>query len=435
MKSLFAPLLIALLAALAPGAAAAQRFPQRLPDLPADTGLQVVLVTMGQGDQVWERFGHNALWIYDRGTGEDDVYNYGVFDFRSPGYWGRFMKGNWLYMLGVDDMRRTMYVYEYLNRSVEAQWLNLTPAQKRELKSFLETNARPENRDYLYDYFRDNCSTRIRDALDRVIGGRLKAATAGKPTGTTYRWHSDRLVAEDPVVQFGLAGGLGPSADRPIDEWEEMFLPFKVRDQVREIRVPGVDGREVPLVAREQVLYAAAGRAPEAAKPPVRLPWYVLIGATLAAALALLGIRTMHSGAARFLFSALASFWLLFAGTGGVILLALWTLTNHKIAYANENLFQLSPLALPLVLLLPCLAYGARWAAAPAKWLALAVAVSSVLGFVLQVLPGLDQVNGQIIALALPVNLALAWVARRMAAWAPDRKKAAAAPTRAPVAA
>ncbi|HEX2203127.1 MAG TPA: DUF4105 domain-containing protein [Longimicrobium sp.] len=431
MKSFVPALLLALFALLAPDAARAQR----LPALPADTGLQVALVTMGQGDQVWERFGHNALWIYDPATGEDAVYNYGVFDFNSPGYWSRFMKGDWLYMLGIDGMRRTLYVYQYFNRTVEAQWLNLTPAQKLELKSFLETNARPENRDYLYDYFRDNCSTRIRDALDRVLGGRLKAATAGQPTGTTYRWHSDRLVAEDPVVQFGLAGGLGPRADRPIDEWEEMFLPFKVRDQVREIRVPGVDGRPVPLVAREEVLFQAAGRAPEAAKPPARLPWYVLIGATLAAALAFLGIRTMHSGAARFLFSALSAFWLLFSGTGGVILLALWTMTNHRIAYANENLFQLSPLALPLVLLLPSLAYGARWAAKPAKALAAAVALSSLLGFVLQVLPGLDQVNGQIIALALPVNLALAWVARRMAAWAPERAKAAAVPARAPVAA
>ena len=67
------------------------------------------------------------------------------------------------------------------------------------------------------------------------------------------------------------------------------------------------------------------------------------------------------------------------------------------------------------MLLVPCVAYGARWAARPAWLLAAAVAALSVLGFVMQVLPGLDQRNAQIITLALPINLALAWTVRRLA--------------------
>jgi len=383
--------------------------------LPPDTGLTVVLLTMGQGDLVWEKFGHNALWIRDAATGSDRVYNYGAFDFNSPGYWGRFMKGNWLYELAVHDIRTTLYNYQYFNRAVWAQELNLTPAQERRLQAFLENNALPQNKQYLYDYYRDNCSTRIRDVLDQVIGGRLRAATADSMTGTTYRWHSERLIAGDRASYAGLAAGLGPAADREINAWEEMFLPFKVQEQVRAIRVPDSAGGEVPLVAREWTLLEAPGRAEERREPPVATPFFLVAGVLIASLLVLTGLAAPRSAAARFGYAAVSGLWLLFAGTAGVLLIGLWALTNHQIAYRNENLLQLSPLALPLVLLVPCVAYGAPWAARWAWRLSAAVAALSLLGFVMQILPGLDQRNAQIIALALPVNLALAWTVRRLA--------------------
>src|SRR5687767_8963474 len=157
-----------------------------LPDsVPAALAPTVWLLTMGSGDAVWERFGHNALWVQDRMGGTDYVYNYGVFDFNSPGYWGRFIRGNWLYELGVSDLSSTLYQYQMLNRTLRAQRLTLTPAQAAEVQRFLVWNARPENRVYRYDYYRDNCSTRVRDVLDRVLGGRLRAATAGVGSGTS----------------------------------------------------------------------------------------------------------------------------------------------------------------------------------------------------------------------------------------------------------
>lgn len=382
---------------------------------PADTGLTVTLLTMGQGDLVWEKFGHNALWIHDAATGTDRVYNYGMFDFNSPGYWGRFIKGNWLYELGVHDLRTTLYNYQYFNRAIQAQELNLTPAQERELQAYLENNALPQNRQYLYDYYRDNCSTRVRDALDRVIGGRLRAATADSLTGTTYRWHSERLIVGDKASYVGLAGGLGPAADREINAWEEMFLPFKLQEQARAIRVADASGREVPLVAREYTLLRANGRDPERAEPPLAIPFFLFGGVLAASVLLLAGMAAPRSAAARFAYSAVSGLWLLFAGVGGWLLLGLWGMTNHQIAYRNENLLQLSPLALPLVLLVPCVAYGARWAARWGWRLTAAMAALSVLGLVMQVLPGLDQRNGQMIALALPVNLALAWTVRSLA--------------------
>lgn len=383
---------------------------QGAPASPAPgSDLSVALLTMGNGDQVYEKFGHIAIWIHDPARGTDKVYNYGLFDFNSPGYWSRFIKGDWLYQIGVFDIYQTMAEYQYLNRTVVAQELNLTPAQKLELQSFLDWNARPENAQYLYDYYRDNCSTRIRDALDRVLGGQLRRATAGVPTGTTFRWHTRRLVSDDPVVYTALEAGLGESADRPIDRWEEMFLPEKVQERVRELKVTLPDGRVEPLVARERPLFTAQGRPPEPAAPPLWIPGFLLVGALFGAVIVALATTAVDSAGARFGFSLLTVLWTLLIGVGGLLLMALWTFTNHSIAWRNENLFQFTPFSLPLVLLAPALAYRARWAARPARAFALAALASSVLGLLIQLLPGANQVNGEIIALLLPVHLGVAW--------------------------
>ncbi|HET7321373.1 MAG TPA: DUF4105 domain-containing protein, partial [Longimicrobiaceae bacterium] len=377
--------------------------------------LSVQLLTFGPGDQVWERFGHDAIWIHDPVRGTDWVYNYGIFDFNSPGYWRRFIKGNWIYQIGAADIYQMLAEARYFNRTLTAQELRLTPAQKLELQRFLNWNMLPENREYLYDYYTDNCATRVRDALDRVLGGRLHAATADVPTSSTYRSQSRRFMAAEPVVYTALDAGLGPAADQQLSQWEEMFLPEKVAARISELRVPGADGELVPLVDRTRVLYEARGREPIPAEPPQWIPRYLLLGILIGGLIALLGgAAARRTPGTRFAFSLVTVAWSLLMGVGGLLLVGLWAFTNHAIAYRNENLFQFTPLALPLVLLVPALVFGARWARRPARVFALAVAASSLLGFVLQALPWFDQVNGQIVALVLPVNVALAWAVQKV---------------------
>jgi hypothetical protein len=381
--------------------------------------LTVGVITMGQGDLVYELFGHNAIWVHDPVNGTDRVYNYGVFDFDSPGYWGRFIRGDWLYQLAVEELSRTLYAYEYFNRSVRVQILALTPAQKHELREFLEWNARPENREYLYDYYRDNCSTRVRDVIDRVLGGTLSASTRGVATGTSYRWHSERLIAGDRASYTGLLVGLGPAADREIDAWEEMFIPFRLEAQLRRLQVTDAAGRSVPLVAREATLFEAAGRAPERAAPPRWLHWYLVCGLAIGAVVVLLGRAAPRSRAARVGLSLAGGLWAALLGFFGLVLLGLWAATNHQIAFRNENLLQVNPLALGLLVLLPALLLGARWAARPARLLALALAAMSLLGLVLKALPAFAQHNFSVIAFALPVHLAIAWTVHRLATASP----------------
>jgi hypothetical protein len=253
--------------------------------------------------------------------------------------------------------------------------------------------------------------------LDRVLGGTLKAATADAASDVTYRWHSRRLVAGGGAslpIYTAINAGLGPSADRPISKWEEMFLPMRLRDEVRALKVRDAQGNLVPLVAREQTVFTA-NRPPERSAPPSWLLGYLVAGVAVAGAIALLARAARRSAAARAGFALLTVPWLLFAGIGGVILLGLWGATDHAIAYRNINLFQLSPLALPLAVLVPALAWGKRWARRGAVRLALVVAALSVLGVLLKVLPWFHQVNGEIVALALPINLAVAWAAWRLA--------------------
>ena len=213
-----------------------------------------------------------------------------------------------------------------------------------------------------------------------------------------------------PVLLSIICAALTAScaADGPITAWEEMFLPEKLMESARTVTIPAADGGSRPLVASERVLFQAVGREADRQAPPRWLPIYLLIGGLLGAAIYGLARLGRRSRAARFGFGFLGALWTLVMGIGGLLLLALWGLTNHTIADRNENLLQFVALALPLVVLLPAATAGARWALRPARAVAIAVAVISVLGLLLQILPGLDQVNGEIIALVLPVNVAVA---------------------------
>ncbi len=408
-----AALVLTLLGTLRPAAAAQERARTQGDE---GAGISVYLVTMGPGTRVWERFGHNALWVIDPARGLDRVYNYGIFSFEEPGFLIRFVRGHLRYAMHGFDAEPHFSEYVAANRSIWVQELNLTPDQRVELRDFLLWNDRPENRFYAYDYYLDNCSTRIRDALDRVLGGQLRSQTAPRPTGTTFRFHTQRVVTQDLPVYTGLLLALGQPIDRPISVWEEMFLPLKVRERVREVTVRDAAGREVPLVRSEQT-YFASTEPPPPDRPPAWTAWYLLAGLLLGGGIAVLAWRGTGRRAPEVAATSLAAAWMLIAGTAGVVLAGLWAFTDHHAAYWNENLLQFSPLAVPLAVLLLVPGWRVRWPARPVRALALAVATLSALGFVLQILPWLDQANGELIALALPPNVAVAWLT-----WPRNRK-------------
>jgi hypothetical protein len=369
--------------------------------------LEIYVMTMGVGSEIWERFGHNAIGVRDRSRGTDLVYNYGTFDFAAPGFVANFLKGRMTYWLDVADAGATIRFYrERRHRSVYIQELNLLPIKRQELRDFLEWNARDENKYYRYDYYRDNCSTRVRDALDRLLGGMFRSLTDTALSGATFRSHTRRLTTNNPFMYTGIAAAMGHPVDRPISAWEEMFLPLSVREQLRHVTVPGTDGRPVPLVRSERTVYESDVHSFRES-PPAWLPWFLLLGLGLGGLAWLLAARGVTRRAARTGFAALGAGWYLVMGVGGLILLGLWGWTDHVAARQNENVLQLNLLALPLVLLLPLgLARGGRWGRAALRLSAVVTALA-VGGLLLKLLPGFGQVNLEIIALAVPVYLGL----------------------------
>jgi hypothetical protein len=398
-----------LLALLLLGGARAGAQPTATTPVAPESDLTVTLVTFGQGQEVFERFGHDALWIHDARAGTDVAYHWGLFSFNEPGFLTRFLTGDTNYWMGGEDALGMIAVYRQLGRAITLQQLALTPAQALALRDFVQWNARPENRFYRYDYFRDNCATRLRDALDRALGGALRRATDSVRTNLTYRRESLRLTDGDVPVQAGIDIALGRPADARLSEWESFFIPMRLRDAVRGIRVAGPSGGTVPLVARERLL-APAPDAPhlvEARRPPRLAGRYLLAGLLLAAVVAGLRIMMLSRRSAAWGLALLGAGWSLLCGLLGVVLLLAWFATRHVFWAHNENVLLLSPVSLLLVVLAPASLLRGR-AARGARMVAALVVALGLVALLLAVVPG-GQENRPIVALFLPVHLALAW--------------------------
>lgn len=407
--------LLALLAMVAMGAtpapspapSAAPPSASASPAPPADAAPaapRIGVVTMGPGEVFWERFGHDAIVVEDPRTGARTNYNFGFFDMDEPGFLGRFVRGDMRYRLVALPLEEDMDYYRQVGRGARLQWLDLEPAQARALAEALAENARPENARYRYDYFTDNCATRVRDALDRALGGHLRKQLEGRSSGDTYRSEALRLASPEAWMWLAFDIGLGPYADRPLTRWQEDFLPRRLADDLR--RVTGSGGR--PLVAAEVELLPQRLPPEPAEQEPALWPW--LLAGALAAA-GILWLRTARPG----LLAGLAlGFWLL-CGVLGLVLALGWAFTEHQAMWANRNLLLFNPLCLLLVpggiALLHDRAPSPRLRA-----LLVAVTLLAVLACLLLWLQAVPQRNGHWIALLLPIHAALARAWRRSAA-------------------
>ena len=364
---------------------------------------RVGVVTMEPGLEYWARFGHDAILIDDRAddpTSTPLLYNYGYFDFDQPGFLLHFAQGYMSYMLAAVPLDADLAGYRQDGRGVTLQWLDLTPAQAQKLAQFLAWNARPEHATYRYDYFTQDCSTKVRDALDAATDGLLRRQLSSPSQGLTYRSEAVRLGAPLPWLGLSMHFALGPFGDRPMSRWEEAFVPMRLRDALREVRTE----RGTPLVTSESTLLPNRLALPPAEAPNWR--WRFLgLGIGLAA-LVLIGTRRASRTTA-----ALAGvFWLL-CGLAGLGLAALWGLTEHRAIWGNENLLLTNPLCL---LLLPGALQLAR-GRLPPRWhqsVLLLIALIAGVALFLKCLPFRIQGNGDWIALFLPIHLTLAYAGR-----------------------
>ncbi|HEY8682628.1 MAG TPA: DUF4105 domain-containing protein [Rhodanobacter sp.] len=367
--------------------------------------LRVSLITYGPGATYWERFGHDAIELRDSVSGESLDFNYGVFDFNESNFFINFARGRMHYLMDAEYSEPEQASYMQDGRSVTRQHLAFTPFQAAALRDFLFWNLRPENAGYPYDYYADNCTTRVRDALDKVLGGAMKNQLSARAGGMTYRQQTARLMSAQPWLMLVLDLGLGPYADQPLNAWQESFLPMVLQAQLRDVRVDNAHGGSQPLLQSEQLVAQNRLDVPPVAPPDLKLP--LALAGLLFAALLVSARRWWPTG-----YVLAAGIYLLSASLVGLILLGLWTLTTHHSAWANANLLLFNPLAL---LLLPTI-WRARRNCAPSRFidgLIMLQLVAVLIAVLLHLLPGAVQQNQPWLLFALPCWLALAWSLRQ----------------------
>lgn len=364
--------------------------------------LRVDLYTYGPGEIYWERFGHDALVLTDISDGQAIAFNYGLFDFDQKNFIYNFARGRMNYLAAAWPAADDLSTYEGEGRWIVAQRLNLTPVQRARLRDFLVWNVQPANARYAYDYYTANCTTRLRDALDDVLGGALRPQMQEQSRDFTYREQTDRLMAGQPWLMGVLDLGLGPYADQPLNGWSGSFLPAQFMQTLRSVRAP--DGQ--PLVISETRIAEARIPPPPASPPDLRWP-LLAVGLFCGIALALAGWFRRCNRIARYGFAFGGAFYLLLAGLAGVGMAILWGLTAHRAAWANQNLLLFDPLA--LLLIVPLLRTARRDARVSrfALALTLLMTLAAVAALIVNLTGWLPQRNLPWILLALPVWMGL----------------------------
>lgn len=301
---------------------------------------QISLLTCDPGEELYSAFGHNAVRVLDENTGRDIVFNYGTFDFDTPNFYMKFARGKLDYMLSVSTYEQFILHYQYLQRSVREQVLDLSPEQKLRAVQFLQANYEPENRFYRYDFFFDNCATRIRDMMEMVLGEQLQWKKDSDAPDKSFRTLIDEYVYPLPWADFGIDLALGSVIDQKASEREKQFLPDYMEDAFSTAMIVG-DGPSRPLVKSASTVLEIDGPLSGGSYfNPYLLFWLILIAGVV---LTYLGFRKkrLYIGLDVGLFGIL--------GIVGLIITFLWFFTDHSATAYNWNLLWAFPLHLVLV--------------------------------------------------------------------------------------
>lgn len=211
--------------------------------------IQISLLTCSPGEDLYETWGHSALRIVDRSTNMDIIYNYGTFDFDDPAFYSKFTRGKLMYFVSVQRFENFIQEYQYYQRGIIEQVLDLSCSEKEKLLSALQENAKEENKYYKYDFMLDNCTTRLRDIVFKNAGAPVITKDIRPDEKVTFRKliHKYLDSSNQYWSKFGIDILLGAPLDKKLTNNEAMFLP--------DYLLKGFDSSTIgtkPLVSKKQ---------------------------------------------------------------------------------------------------------------------------------------------------------------------------------------
>ena len=293
------------------------------------------VITCGAGQEFYTTFGHSAIRICDTTQQLDLVYNYGTFNFDTPHFYWTFARGRLNYHLARGTFQNFIFEYAYEGRAVWEQRLLLSNQELNNLFILLETNYQPEYRYYMYDFFRDNCATRVRDMVANSLCHRQLSHETTTDTNLTYRQLLYRYTADNLLWwRLGVDIALGQRCDHRCSNYEYMFSPIEMMAQLDTMAVS--DTRQ-PLVAPAQQLLPETRQPLARSVSPTLLFWVLFIAVMVVTLLGWhKGWRLGWLDAVLFILPFLIS----------VLVIFLWFFTNHYCTKPNLNILWASPLFL-----------------------------------------------------------------------------------------
>lgn len=285
-------------------------------------------------EEVYSAFGHSAFRIYDSIQGIDVAYNYGIFDFDQPNFYLNFARGYLYYSLGVHNYQDFKNYYIAHNRFIHEQILNLSPNRLQKVYNYLQWNAKPENQNYLYDYFYNNCSTKLRDVMVTILKDSIYFDGSYITTHYTIRELTDIYLKLQPWGDLGIDIGLGLPMDKKASAYEYMFLPDYLESGFDHAFIKQ-NGIKLPIVKKKVIVYQSHEEDFQRGLPNPIFVFGVI--ALISIALGIYDFRRRK-----------LSTWfdvVLFGSAGllGISLTLLWFATDHKAAANNLNILWALP--------------------------------------------------------------------------------------------
>lgn len=307
---------------------------------------EISLLTCDPGEELYSVFGHSAIRVSDPLRGIDKVYNYGTFDFRTPGFYVKFARGKLNYMLSLSSFSRFKEEYIEENRSIYEQQLDLTYEQQQHFFDFLEWNSKPENKYYMYDFFFDNCATRIRDIVTVEYNSKLVFKEI--ENRKTFRTLINECLVNSRLASLGINIVLGVRTDKVATSSEYMFLPFNLMNAFDSAQIVS-NGERYALVKKKNTIFKA--KVIDQSKPvniSAIVFWSIFL---IVAAFTILSFKTQK------LYIAIDR--LIYGVTGllGILILLLWIATDHQLTVNNFNILW----AFPLNFFLVFIPFGMTW--------------------------------------------------------------------------